>query len=137
MMASIVGGNKAKKYGKIGIAKANNITYNIEGVYEEDRQKFLALASALNMTFSGNAVSVNGVDMRFDAIEVDQHIHSNKAVLDATEESFTTAVLDLVNDLNIKVADLEARLAAYETHTHEYEDNDGTTTTTKTTQGVN
>lgn len=45
---------KREKLAKASLAKANTITFEIEGVYEDDRQKFQAMAQNLGITFDSN-----------------------------------------------------------------------------------
>jgi ABC-type polar amino acid transport system ATPase subunit len=39
---------------KAALAKANTVTLSVEGIYENDRQKFSAMAQDLGVTFDGN-----------------------------------------------------------------------------------
>ena len=75
----------------------------------------------------GNITTLNNLTQ--DVID-NSHSHINKTILDNTEESFTTALLNIINDLQTRMSDIES-------HTHNYEDNNGTVDTTRTTTDVN
>jgi hypothetical protein len=45
---------RKERIGKAALAKANTVTYEVGGVYENDRQKFNAVAQDLGITFDSN-----------------------------------------------------------------------------------
>jgi len=47
-------GRPREKLAKASLAKTNNLNFTIEGVYEDDRQKFQAVSQDLGITFDGN-----------------------------------------------------------------------------------
>lgn len=151
---------RAKKFGKIGIAKADRIQVVIDGVYEDDRQKFISVATSLGINFDPltNTVTTNNTNNRLDALEVDTHVHANLATLDSLTSTYITNLENTIALLETKLANLSSVFGVsfdaagavtsetYSTHTHDFVDTtiadtaDGTgvsTDTTKITQGVN
>lgn len=149
-MASTKGifNNKANKFGKIGIAKANTVKVEVEGDYENDRQKFNSLVTSLGVTFTDNYVNnndtVNALNNTInDLNNVINNLNSTISDLNIAEQKID----EIANLLGITF-DANGILTAeeYTTHTHGYEDStitdtaDGTgalTTTNKTTEGIN
>jgi len=43
-----------ERLAKASLAKTNNLNFTIEGIYEDDRQKFQAMSQDLGITFDGN-----------------------------------------------------------------------------------
>ena len=119
---------KGKKLAKAALAKTNTIQVSIEGDYEDSRQRFNSLSTALGVTYDGN----NNV--------VDEQIVDDVALLQSQVLSLVTLLNSTFNGLgNIDVD-------GYSSHTHDYNDgtiadtDDGTgtqTDTNRTTGGVN
>jgi hypothetical protein len=51
-----IGANDARKQklAKAALAKANTVSVNVEGVYEDSRQQFNALSQNMGVTYDGN-----------------------------------------------------------------------------------
>lgn len=47
-------GKPRERLAKASLAKTNNLNVTIEGVYEDDRQKFQAMSQDLGIAFDGN-----------------------------------------------------------------------------------
>lgn len=48
------GTDKGQKLAKAALAKSNTVSFTVEGTYENDRQRFLAMAQDLGITFDAN-----------------------------------------------------------------------------------
>lgn len=81
------GGSTAIK-AKAALAKANTVTLNVAGVYEDDRQKFNAVAQDLGITFDGNN---NVLDNDIKSDTLDNTTHSN-----TTGNPHNTSIEDIV-----------------------------------------
>lgn len=102
-MSSVVSSAKAKKFGKIGIAKANTAqtsSFDISEDIANDQAKFSSLNTSLGITYSGNAVSGNTTTDRIADLENDSHTHNNKVILDATTASYTTEEKNTIATVN-------------------------------------
>lgn len=145
-MPSVIAGAKSRKYGKIGIAKANTVRIISEGAYETERQRFLSLSTSLGITYApDNTVNGNLTNDRISSLE--QEDVSIDGRLD-TLEAFELATAEELSVINNKLEALATLLGitfnpdgtlsseTYTAHTHSYEDDNGTNVTTKTTQGV-
>jgi len=130
MGTSILNG-KSKKFGKIGIAKANTIVIDVDSKYEDDRLRFLSMATSLGVNFTGTAVSANNTNDRLDTLETDTGtINTELAILNNKMDAIAIALEVTFNP------DGTLDTEAYTAHTHTYVDDNGTTTTNKTTQGI-
>ncbi len=134
---------RGKSLAKAAIAKTNVTSLTVESVYEDSRQRFQALSQDLGVTYSvNNNVLSNQTNADIDALQLDTHVHSNKVILDAITASFTSALKTAYDGYEARIADLELRLAGYETHTHSYLDGtiadtgDGTGTQTDTSRST-
>jgi hypothetical protein len=135
---------KKERIGKAALAKSNAISINIDGIYEDDRQKFQSVAQDLAITFDGNNnVLVNGIKSdvtdnttNIGLLQTDSHTHTNQATLDILTATY-------ISELENKVAALASILGAtfnidgtlatetYTAHTH-----GGVTTGSSSTTGV-
>jgi len=110
-------GKKAKKFGKIGIAKAETIRVTVEGPYEQDRLKFLSMTTSLGVTFTGTSVLGNVTNDRISALEsftgtggsIDNRISINEtdiASLQTDVNTNTTNISTNAFDIALNTADI-------------------------------
>jgi len=132
------------KLAKIAIAHVRNIERGSTLVSDP---RVSPLSQSFGVTYDGNNNILNNTTTtRIGSLENDTHTHTNKAILDATNASYTVVINTHIDDLETRLAALELALAAYATHTHNYNDATITDTadgsgasgdTVRTTGGVN
>jgi len=127
-----------ERLGKAAIAKSNNISVSITGVYEADRIRFNSMSQDLGIAYdANNNVLSNTIKSDVSALKTNTHTHSNKAALDGITAGTLTAISENTTALiltNAKIAAIAALLGItfdvdgnitvedYTSHTHNYED---------------
>jgi len=134
----VIGLPTRERLGKAAIAKSNNISVSITGVYEADRIRFNSMSQDLGIAYdANNNVLSNTIKSDVSALKTNTHTHSNKAALDGITAGTLTAISENTTALiltNAKIAAIAALLGItfdvdgnitvedYTSHTHNYED---------------
>ena len=123
--------NGNERLAKAALAKTNNVTYEITGVYENDRLRFQSVSQDFGVTYdANNNVATNGIKSNVATLQASSHTHANKVVLDGV----TQTDIDNVRLNTTKIANIAALLGItfdvngaivtedYSVHTHNYDD---------------
>jgi len=91
-----------ERLGKAAIAKSNNISVSITGVYEADRIRFNSMSQDLGIAYdANNNVLSNTIKSDVSALKANTHTHSNKAALDGITAGTLTAISDNTTAISI------------------------------------
>jgi len=107
----MISNKKAKKFGKIGIAKANTVEVTMTGDYDEYVAKFSSLCTSLGVTFTGNAVNYNQTTVDIDNLEQDVLAIEGRLLI--IEGEIDTLQQQAIND-STAIVDLQTRVTALE-----------------------
>jgi len=92
----MIGNGVREKLAKASLAKANSLTFTVEGVYEDDRQKFQAMAQDLGITFDANNNILSNT-VKADIVDHESRITSLESVTGFTGTIEVVTGVDFVN----------------------------------------